>query len=344
MSSANQTSPDSVASTTIGIFLITGSVEITTFNIIYGIFALLFAQSATAFLRRRLSSRPHMCMFLISAFSFVLATLHGAALLVDACAMAQVTLIRNQDLLLDERLELAYLRRGTPVLLMIWTSALGPIVSDSIVVWRAFVLFRLQRKRWVVILPLLLLLASIAMSLANAVLASMGRDFLSGLVNTTFLMGIRLSLAANVVATALFGYIYWLHKKTMAPHSLERCGPTPMVRVLAVFMESGVAFCVPQAIYVILVAVPQHYSQSGQYIQSVFVVAYFAFALLYPTVVIVLVNRRYTLDQYLSDPSLLSGPNLNGMAVLQPMAFAPPEATVNTKGTIEQDETEETYV
>lgn len=42
-----------------------------------------------------------------------------------------------------------------------------PIISDSIVIWRAFVLLKMQRKRQLIILPLLILLGSIGMLMSS---------------------------------------------------------------------------------------------------------------------------------------------------------------------------------
>lgn len=60
--------------------------------------------------------------------------------------------------------------------------------------------------------------------------------------------------------------------------------------------------------------------------------------LTYPTLVIVLVNRRHTLDQYISDislPSINQVPTTNRVGALQPISFAPP-ARLGSVGSVEE--------
>ncbi|KAF9459872.1 hypothetical protein BDZ94DRAFT_1324478 [Collybia nuda] len=343
MLSDNKASQDQVTLAIIGRFLIAESVEIATFSLIYGVFVLVFIQSTAIFIRKRLSSRAHMWMFLTSAFSFIAAGIQGGALLADTWITSQATLVNNQDLSIRERLMLSStILRKTSILLIVWTCAFGPIISDCIVVWRAYILLRLRNARWLATLPLLLLLGSIATALANAVLATMGGNIDDGIVNEIFTVGLRLSLATNIVATALIGYVYWLHRKDVA--ALTH-GPPQGMRVLAVILESGVAFCVPQAIYVFLGFVPRGVSGSiEENILHVFTISYFAFAWMYPTVVIVLVNRRYTLDQYSSDaslPSVVRAQGSNRIPPPRPMAFAHPVPSQSIRGGTEDGDNEE---
>lgn len=68
---------------------------------------------------------------------------------------------------------------------------------------------------------------------------------------------------------------------------------------------------------------------------------YLFIQLMYPTVVIVLVNRHYTMDQYLSDPSLPPIHHISGtshIGELQPMSFALLEPAASTGAVTENIE------
>lgn len=47
------------------------------------------------------------------------------------------------------------------------------------------------------------------MTAGNAILGTMGNNIRQGLTGKFYQAGLCLSLATNVVATALIGYVYW---------------------------------------------------------------------------------------------------------------------------------------
>ncbi|KAF9462218.1 hypothetical protein BDZ94DRAFT_1237053 [Collybia nuda] len=105
--------------------------------------------------------------------------------------------------------------------------------------------------------------------------------------------GIILSLATNIITTAMFGYIYWTHRRDMMT-GLGKHRPTQV----AYFVVGS--FPEPPKVDVITYA--------RVVIESLF----FGLSAIYATAVIALVNNHRTLNEmYPTDPSLKLPSNLN---------------------------------
>ncbi|KAF9469477.1 hypothetical protein BDZ94DRAFT_1231150 [Collybia nuda] len=175
------------------------------------------------------------------------------------------------------------------------------LTIEEKVVWRAFVLF--QNRRWLIVIPSFLLLGSVG--------------------------GLGLSLGANVVATALIGYKYWTHRKMVT--GLRRNRKTQSEQVLALLVESGIVFCIPQAATYIL----QFVTSSGlaeRYLILLVQVLYFGLSTMYPILVIALVNNQRTFDHtYLMNDSLpaISDEALPGQ--VNTIRFAQPDIIISPR-------------
>ncbi|KAF9469468.1 hypothetical protein BDZ94DRAFT_1303185 [Collybia nuda] len=126
-----------------------------------------------------------------------------------------------------------------------------------------------------------------------------------------FVSTIGLSLGTNALSTALIGYLYWLHSKSAK--YLRGSQKTRVEQVLTILLESGILFFLIQAVNFALLF-PPGYDLPYVRAQGVLANIYYGFSAFYPTLVVVLVNNRQTLDQiYFVDTSLPTSPRTNTM-------------------------------
>ncbi|KAF9469486.1 hypothetical protein BDZ94DRAFT_1327744 [Collybia nuda] len=117
-----------------------------------------------------------------------------------------------------------------------------------------------------------------------------------GISDKILAAAIALSLGTNIVSTSLIGYIYWIHRRDVASCFHRGDRKTRGELVLATLMESGVVFCIFQAIFFALGRFPTN-GLPCLYAERVFISLYIGFVTIYPTLVVVLVNNRRTVDQ-----------------------------------------------
>ncbi|KAF9064808.1 hypothetical protein BDP27DRAFT_1450582, partial [Rhodocollybia butyracea] len=132
------------------------------------------------------------------------------------------------------------------------------LLSDGIVVWRAWCLF--QQDRYWRLLLLILMIANIGVNvadciwpdvkLANKLSESTALDWLSAV----------LSLVVNLVVTSLVACKAWSHHRWISARlngHLTRQG-TRAENILNLLIESGAIFCTMQSIYVIIVVLSMY--------------------------------------------------------------------------------------
>ncbi|KAF9469483.1 hypothetical protein BDZ94DRAFT_1303196 [Collybia nuda] len=320
MSSTSQDIPDSILLASLGLELLHAIVEVCTMTLIYGVFVVLFSQATMTYSKREGSSRIQHWMFFTCAFTFLLATIDEATVLANTGILVYSALVKYQDLALAERPLRVNALMKNPNIILGWLSAFEVIISDCIVVWRASVL--LQDRWWLITFPLFLLLASVASLLGASGVWSIGNNiYKGGIPDILYQVGLGMSLGTNILATALIGYRYWVHRKMVA--GLRRNGGTRSERVLALLVESGIVFCLPQAANFMIEVFPQFSipGTAGYYLLTIFTTAYLGFSTIYPTVVIALVNSQKSFDQvYLihdSLPTISSGASPGHMTTIR---------------------------
>ncbi|KAF9457278.1 hypothetical protein BDZ94DRAFT_1326373 [Collybia nuda] len=286
MSFVRQGPLDPVLLDLVGDMALRGFAETCIFSIMYGMFVVLFGQITITYLKRKKPTQAQRWMFIICVMSFLLFMIHGALEVGVAGAFVYSMLVGNRSEPLVDKIVLV-----TPLLVkldvgVVWMRGIEIMVSDTIVVWRAFAL--LNHRRGLVIMPFILLLGCIGSSLLFLAHYTMGRSTLG-----LFLVNYLLSLATNVAATGLIGYIYWYDKKNAA--ALERHGMDQAAHVLALLMESGAVFCVFQTINIGVALIFNNSPGATNYWSLAIAAVFIGLTAMYPTMVIALVNSQYTL-------------------------------------------------
>ncbi|KAF9458610.1 hypothetical protein BDZ94DRAFT_1270224 [Collybia nuda] len=335
MSSTSQNISDSALLEAYGKSLVHGLVNTSMVTLFYGIFVLLYVQAVLTHLKIRGATRPQLLISLMCSFTFILATVEEVALLSGSGIAIHSILIGYKDLPLEQRFPLLNQRLLGPTLVNMWIPFIQFIISDAVLVWRAFVL--MQRRRWLMILPLLLLLGSAASLFADVIIKAVviskhqeQKGFLpaNGILEAA---GVCLSLATNVVATAVFTFIYWNHRRDVTA-GLGRHQTTQAVRVLALLVESGVIYCLVQAVYVILGFFSGGSLKAMDYIQRVVDAIFFGLSGIYPTAVVALVHGHRTLSEMYTMDGSLRGPR-NGVDpdIATTLQFAVPVVSTSTE-------------
>ncbi|KAF5384380.1 hypothetical protein D9615_003132 [Tricholomella constricta] len=297
----------------LGITLLEGIAWLTALCILYGAFALLFSISTAMIIRRGLKALPQRVMFTVTLLSFLLASMQLAAQLTSPSLLIRFGLIYNPDLPLQAKPALAGAKARHSNAIITWTAQLMPLISDAVVIWRAWVLF--TDRLWFLILPVVLWLGTVATTFAYLAFDTIDEQPPGSLLIPDLLSSsIALSAATNAAATLLIAYILWAHRKVVV-HNLGLGGKrrSQVQNVLTLLVESGLIYFILQIVTLILTFAPNSAGGKGtaQHMAGeIFFASYCMISGMYPTIVVVLVNlQRSFVDNYgLSSLSLpLSG-------------------------------------
>ncbi|KAF5382134.1 hypothetical protein D9615_004307 [Tricholomella constricta] len=284
----------------IGTVLLLDLATVTTVSLFYGMLILLFSTAISTMTRRGLKSRATLAMFSVTLVSFLLGTLYWISSVAVFVIQIREPLVHILDAPLDRARLTAINKMIFPYArLASWTNQLLPIVSDAVVIWRAWVLF--AEQRWVMIGPLTLLLATTGATLAYLGLTSSFAvsvtDNKGGISVTANLVtaSIALSLVTNAVSTLLILYKLWTHRAFIKNLGQEKIGRNSRVQnVMLLLIESGAMYCIIQLLSLILESRPiaKKSVLSVHYAGSIIIVGYALLSAMYPAVVVVLVDRQ----------------------------------------------------
>ncbi|RDB26947.1 hypothetical protein Hypma_005026 [Hypsizygus marmoreus] len=299
----------------LGISLVDGFAWLTALTLLYGVFILLFAISTSTLIKRGLMAPPRLAMFIVTLVTFLIMTLHWTAQLAAPNILIRTALINNIDLPLEARPSIVNDKTFHPNLIIIWTTQLLPIISDAVVMWRAWVLF--PERRWVMLVPFALWIGTIATALAYLGLSTTVSAIVAPelVIADLFSANIALSMATNGFATLLIAS----HRKIVIDKLGLSRRQSPVQNVLLLLVESGAVYCMLQLVTLIMSVVPDSEGGEGsaRYIAGqVFVATYIVLSAMYPTIVVVLVNaQRSILETYgFSDNMSNKGEHVHGTA------------------------------
>ncbi|KAJ3721331.1 hypothetical protein DFJ43DRAFT_1094665 [Lentinula guzmanii] len=224
--------------------------------ILYGIYVITVVLALKSLLRRGLTKNLAIWSLLVGVvITFMMTTAYSALYFQIFFAFFRVGLVENTSQPLDVRFGLAEESIANASSAMQWLGGAGGgliyLIGDAVSVWRVWAICSTHRKS--VLLPVVLMLGGLGVSIGFNVLNTPPPPFVftfSALWDLQ-LLGLILPLATNVVATALIGYqTYSYHDFMKANFSTGRSKAGSIMNLLT---ESGVIYCVIQAIYVTLV-------------------------------------------------------------------------------------------
>ncbi|KAF5378887.1 hypothetical protein D9615_006984 [Tricholomella constricta] len=249
--------------------------------------------------KRGLKSRPTRVMFAAIVVSFVLATLIWSCEVAHYAMEIQRTLVEINDKDFTA-MTLIKVRENIAFLLVIenWARHLLIILSDGIVVWRAWVLF--IENRWMMICPCFLFFVTSVVNITyvsfystSIWIAVVQANLPHSSINLLFNSALALSIGTNAVATLLILYRLWTHRKTRSSLGLKE--RSPVQKILLILIESGVVFFAIQLANLIMsFMLFNHYSVTD-YVQTVIYMTYTMFVAMYPSMIIYLVDQQRSL-------------------------------------------------
>ncbi|KAJ7123689.1 hypothetical protein C8R44DRAFT_784208 [Mycena epipterygia] len=174
------------------------------------------------------------------------------------------------------------------------------VVGDSVVIWRAWVLY--QRTLWVVSIPCIMLLMSFIFAVIDLICLT-GAGFSNqtaiaggGAVCThAELMAWAFSLVTNASCTILIGYKAWHHRRSM--RALNISGTSRRLstdKLLSILVESGFIYCLFWLTQLILFF-PVSRDKPEIYVYQLLAGMGDQISGMYPTLIIVIVNLHQTI-------------------------------------------------
>ncbi|KAF8066475.1 hypothetical protein FPV67DRAFT_1188955 [Lyophyllum atratum] len=281
----------------VGYHYLQNTTRLVTTTFLYGAAVLLFAFSTSILLKRGLKSRPTIMMFTATLTSFLLLTANWICIVSIVVSEIRLTLIK-----LDENTF-----NGTTMAQVdtdmypfrvaeVWAQQLLLILSDSVVVWRAWALF--QDNIWVQMGLSLLLLGASGANFAFIALIStdiwvliVSSIYKASPVTLVFNSFMALSFATNAIATMLIVYKLWAHQKSRNILELHNT-QSSVQKILIIIVESGLVFLALQLANLISNFAPFERYSPADFFQTAIFVIYTAFAGVYPSMVVYLVAQQ----------------------------------------------------
>ncbi|KAJ7607552.1 hypothetical protein FB45DRAFT_1040236 [Roridomyces roridus] len=263
----------------------------------YGVF---FVLAVYSIFRRGLKSRSSVIMLLVVIYLY--------ATSVTLWALNVTTLFKNMHSLLmdyptmplEDRVAQANLDVASLGVPMEALFMFNMLIGDSVVIWRAWVLY--PRTLWAVSAPCILLLMSFIFTIIDITcLTGAGwSDQTSisnggGVCSHAELLSWAFSLGTNASCTLLIGLKAWQHRRVMKSLNITGNGRRMSAdKILSLLVESGFIYCLfwltqlilffPVSRFTPLIYVYEMFAGMGDQISG-----------MYPTLIIVIVNLQHTI-------------------------------------------------
>ncbi|KAF9460234.1 hypothetical protein BDZ94DRAFT_1300054 [Collybia nuda] len=162
-------------------------------------------------------------------------------------------------------------------------------INDGLLIWRASIL--IQRRKWILILPFFLSLASFIADFSRFV---QHKVILGISVGPPSLVNAILSLGDILVVTSLIGRVYWIHRTDMRVFYDDTNHQSKAVSILAILVTTGFLLLMARTLYIISVSA----LLSSEWANTVLSNISFGFESIHPTLTVVLVNLENTFEQH----------------------------------------------
>ncbi|EIM91597.1 uncharacterized protein STEHIDRAFT_108117 [Stereum hirsutum FP-91666 SS1] len=162
------------------------------------------------------------------------------------------------------------------------------VVSDAVVVWRCWLLW--GKKRWILMVPVVLFIATFAGAIAFVAFDVKALAFSStykeqektikDYLARDDLIIWCLTLSTNIWATLMISFKAWKHRKCLSTMLRQGSKKTQLEKLMALLVESGAFYCIG---FLLIYAL----TRTGSFVMDGVMVQ---IAGIYPTILIVLVN------------------------------------------------------
>ncbi|KIK57994.1 hypothetical protein GYMLUDRAFT_246372 [Collybiopsis luxurians FD-317 M1] len=174
-----------------------------------------------------------------------------------------------------------------------WAMTVAGLLSDAVVVWRAWVLFQ-QERLWKVTLALLMIV-NIGINIAGCIWDSI-EVTITGSSSSSILdwVSVAVSLVVNVFATGLIAWKAWSYHRIVADAAIRR--RTKVENMLLLMIESGAVYCIMQVVFIVASLLDIYAPVSGWFGQILGIIETMApiATAWYPIAVITLINMGHS--------------------------------------------------
>jgi len=125
------------------------------------------------------------------------------------------------------------------------------VIADTIIVWRAWVIWAESRK--IQIFMVIVLLVDLGVNIADGIVDARVDSDLSFIGRSTTLdwIVVVINLTVNTTATLLIVYRAWKHHQSKEALSLTQTPKTQVEAILMLLIESGALFAAIQVLYIV---------------------------------------------------------------------------------------------
>ncbi|KAF5376255.1 hypothetical protein D9615_008458 [Tricholomella constricta] len=260
--------------------------------LLHGVFIILIPFSTFTLLRRGLASRPTQAMLGMTLMAFLFSSLFCISTVSNI-----VICIREIELHFTGTLEdLERMDKSVSMTSSIQdvTMMLLPILSDSVVLWRAWVLY--LDKQWVMLVPCAFLFGTIGTTFAFLVfdVKYYRTSMLDPIARELVKAFTTLSLGTNVAATSLIFYKLWAHLRFLRRMGIKQNSTSPVQKILIVLVESGLAYCALQLSMILVQFVPAPPVLSVKIARAILLNFLMALTAIYPSIIILVVSLQHS--------------------------------------------------
>ncbi|KAI0252404.1 hypothetical protein BJV78DRAFT_353723 [Lactifluus subvellereus] len=261
----------------------------------FGVYSSLFAFSTFFMLRKGLSNRTRNVMLVVSVVIWL-------------------------------RVGKIFITPSEAVVL-IYVPFVNYILSDCIVLWRAWVLW--NRRFILFIPPLIFMLSTLAISVASAVFAYEGSET-NSVRKTDISYTLRwcawgLSISTNAWATCLIFILAWEYRRFLRSQFGKENATSKAESALAFLVESGALYLCIWLTFITITAVAPH-------VVAFFRISFVQIVGIYPTAIFVVVTMRMSATDILSHPGRDTRHHPSTMIYAPSSPTAQPSILVMTAG------------
>ncbi|KAF5378446.1 hypothetical protein D9615_007046 [Tricholomella constricta] len=283
----------------VGVATLHNLANLTSAVLLYGMFIVLFSFGTFTLLQRGLASRSTQAMLGLTSIAFLASSVNCISLIIANVIGVKGVLVDSAGIV-DESI-LARVHKRIILINTVVTAApmVLPILSDGVVIWRAWVLY--PDKQWIMLIPCALLLGTIGATITCFALIVKGVQVLGvdPILDDINVASLTLSLATNVVATGLIFYKLWGHLRFLRRMGIKQNSTSSAQKILIVLVDTGLAYCALQVISVVIEFVPLRPNSSIWVVGLIVLDLLDSVTGMYPSIVIVLVSlRRSTVETF----------------------------------------------
>ncbi|KAK0465917.1 uncharacterized protein EV420DRAFT_1508783 [Desarmillaria tabescens] len=288
-----------MTNTSDGLNILYDIIRLTCQTLVYGMYIIIMLVCSFVMLKRGLRGKSRILLFCILVFMFSFSTAYWIVSICQAVYVITISFVHGIPL---DSIAYAY---GEKQDIMNALVLLNYVLTDGIVVWRAWVICRDWYSK-ILILPLVFLcltLLSVFVTIGLRITIStmsvsrhtvMDHTPLTHALNCSQIINLALSLLTNIFSTSIVGVKAWRHKHClMSELQVKRRKITVAERIFTLLVESGIIYCLSGIMALIATEIQLPFGN----LSDVYTPVQVQFAGIYPTLVILLVSRQGELNE-----------------------------------------------